>query len=221
MILQRPEASPRMGEGTQPSGILNDGGGVGVRAPPSRRRGEELQVGPDDHRPTTVRLRPFTGTDAAWYAITTQDPEIQRFTSERDDLTAAMVEQAINESAADPDREALLICGRDDDDRLGHIAIQRSGPSADLSYWVAPEARGHGVATRAIILACCRLQDHSDVRLVTLWAMADNVGSRRAAERAGFKITGLGHRRLRDRMILAADYERQLTHPAGPPGPIP
>lgn len=75
---------------------------------------------------------------------------------------------------------------------VGHVFVNL-GPShrATVGYWLLPEARGKGLATRA-------------VRLVSRWALRDlglarlglltepsNVDSQRLAERAGFQREGV------------------------------
>jgi RimJ/RimL family protein N-acetyltransferase len=72
-----------------------------------------------------------------------------------------------------------------DDPEVGHV-----------SYWVAAPAQGRGVATRAVRL----LVDWAarcGMRQVRLWAKADNTGSRRVAERAGFRPDGTGQQTVR------------------------
>lgn len=158
-----------------------------------------------------VRLRRYTPSDASWYAETARDPEIQRFTSDASDLSAEAVERAITSSEADPNREAFLICGADDSDRLGNFAIELADGVAELSYWVAPDARGHGIATSAIELGCAWLESHSEAQRAVLWAVSDNVASRKSAERAGFRLTRLSKRQLRGRTVQAAEYEMPLS----------
>ncbi|HZZ97701.1 MAG TPA: GNAT family protein [Jatrophihabitantaceae bacterium] len=156
------------------------------------------------------RYRRYTGDDAQWYAHVSRDPEIQQFTTDPPDLTADAVRAAIAASRDDPRREAFLICGASDTDRLGNLAIELCGDEAELSYWVAPGARGRGVATRAIGFACRWVADHADAARVVLWAHVDNAASRRAAERAGFTLVGLGTRQLGPRVVPCANYQLTL-----------
>jgi len=78
------------------------------------------------------------------------------------------------------------------DECLGHVFVNLTAERrGSVGYWLLPEARGKGIATRA-------------VRLVSRWALHDvglgrlglltepsNVGSLRVAERSGFKREGL------------------------------
>lgn len=77
---------------------------------------------------------------------------------------------------------------------VGSIGVRWAEPDqgvAEVGYWVAPQARGRGLCTRA-------------VRLVSRWAIADrrierlqlradeqNAASRRVAENAGFTQEGI------------------------------
>jgi RimJ/RimL family protein N-acetyltransferase len=87
----------------------------------------------------------------------------------------------------------LAIRDRDSGELLGAVgmrAFREDRASVEVGYWVAPAARGKGAAPRA-------------VRLMTDWALANlplrridlpldhrNEGSRRVAEKSGFKPTG-------------------------------
>ena len=55
-----------------------------------------------------------------------------------------------------------------------------------MSYWVAAEARGRGGARAALGLLAIEASEHLGLRELRLWTHADNIPSRRAAERAGF-----------------------------------
>jgi RimJ/RimL family protein N-acetyltransferase len=90
---------------------------------------------------------------------------------------------------------------------IGLHGVERPGRAA-VGYWLAPGARGRGLATRA-------------VRLITAWAFADpalvrlelmtlvgNDASGRVALRAGFRLEGILHRYLpfRETLVDAVMY---------------
>ncbi|MDP9436421.1 MAG: GNAT family N-acetyltransferase [Actinomycetota bacterium] len=105
---------------------------------------------------------------------------------------------------------------------VGYVALIPRGPRAapELGWWTAPSARGRGVAGRAARLVAdwastlgwTRVEAHVDV---------DNLGSQRAASKAGMSREGLlraaGHDRegrARDLVLFARVIE---TLPDGAP----
>jgi len=63
--------------------------------------------------------------------------------------------------------------------------------TAEVSYFVRVSARGRGVATREVRLIARWEFDELGVERLELRAHADNVASRRVAERAGFTFEGV------------------------------
>jgi RimJ/RimL family protein N-acetyltransferase len=63
-------------------------------------------------------------------------------------------------------------------------SIELSGST--IGYWVAPSARGRGVATRALRL----LVDWAPARPLRLTTHPANLASQRVAEKAGFRRVG-------------------------------
>jgi RimJ/RimL family protein N-acetyltransferase len=108
-----------------------------------------LDDGVDDG---VVRLREWADGDAGWYAESVRDPLIQRFTTDSPTLDAAQVLAAIVGLRAADDAEGFVICDSATGQRLGNIALSHDGQTGEVSYWVAAEGRGRGVATRALAL---------------------------------------------------------------------
>jgi ribosomal-protein-alanine N-acetyltransferase len=133
-----------------------------------------------------VTLRAWSVADADWYADSVRDPEVQRFTTDPPTLTAADVAAAITALPDQPEQVAHLVADAVTGERLGNIALTCRDGVGDVSYWVAADARGRGVATRALtLLADARAQlGLSELRL---WTHAANTASQRVAERAGFE----------------------------------
>ncbi len=161
-----------------------------------------------------VRLRDWCDDDAEWYAVSIDDPEIQRFTSEPETLTAAEVQAGISDLHQREDAAGFVVCAAADGERWGNIAISHDGSSADLSYWLAATARGHGAATRAVRLVCTWAAETFAVREIRLWTHADNAASQRVAVRAGFRHEPArdGERTVRGRPWPTTAYV--LTLPA-------
>ncbi|SEK52442.1 GNAT family N-acetyltransferase [Streptacidiphilus jiangxiensis] len=133
-----------------------------------------------------VRLRIWAASDAGWYAESVRESLIQRFTTDPPTLDAAEVRMAIVRMRASVDREGLLVADAVTGERLGNIALRHDGQSGEVSYWVAAEARGRGVATRAVGLFTTWAFRETGVRELWLRAHRDNVASQRVAVRAGF-----------------------------------
>jgi RimJ/RimL family protein N-acetyltransferase len=62
---------------------------------------------------------------------------------------------------------------------------------AAVGYWLAPEARGRGVATRAVRLIARWAFEDLEVARLELTCSPDNHASQRVAERCGFTRQGL------------------------------
>lgn len=146
-----------------------------------------------------VTLRAKRPEDADAITAACQDPEIPRWTLVPSQYTRAHAVEWITQSAADP-RSADFLATDADDRLLGSFAvmeIDRKRDYGEIGYWVAAEARGRGVATRAVLL----LRDWAAAALglseLEILADPENLGSRRVAERAGF--TEIGERRANPR----------------------
>jgi RimJ/RimL family protein N-acetyltransferase len=106
---------------------------------------------------------------------------------------------------ADPATDALL----------GTVSLMRLHEgTAEVGYWSHPDARGRGVMTEAVRMACRHAvidPDDGGLGLHRLYASAaaDNVASRRVLERAGFTLVGIERRSVlvRDGMHDGATYE--------------
>jgi RimJ/RimL family protein N-acetyltransferase len=60
-----------------------------------------------------------------------------------------------------------------------------------VGYWLAPAARGRGVASRAVRLLTGWAFDVLQLQRLELTCGPDNIGSQRVAERTGFTREGL------------------------------
>ncbi len=142
-----------------------------------------------------VTLRPWRPGDAEAVLLACQDPLIARFVPIPQPYTDAdarrFVEVRRREWGADDERSFAIV-----DPATDHLlgAIARHGPvghRATFGYWLAPEARGRGVATRALRLVVdWTLATTGAIRL-DLWTDLENEASGRVAERAGFEREGI------------------------------
>jgi RimJ/RimL family protein N-acetyltransferase len=143
-----------------------------------------------------VLLRAWRRSDVAAAHRATLDPLIPRFTrvpeanTERN-VRAYLLEQEPRRRAGE--EIAFAIADARDEQLLGAIALGRfSWPDAraEIGYWLAPWARGRGIASRAVrLLARWALVDVGLARL-ELRTDAENAASQRVAERCGFVREG-------------------------------
>jgi RimJ/RimL family protein N-acetyltransferase len=144
-----------------------------------------------------VVLRAPAAADVPAVLEACQDPDIQHFTFVPAPYEEEHARGWVARSAAaraDGSALALVVAAASEPARLlGTIGIVRPDWDhrvAELGYWVAPWARGRGVAARAVgLLAPWTIHELGFAR-VTLHIDADNTASRRVAERAGFTYEG-------------------------------
>jgi RimJ/RimL family protein N-acetyltransferase len=135
-----------------------------------------------------VRLRAFEESDAPAIVAACQDPEIPRWTAVPSPYTEA---DALAWLESD-EEETFAIVDRTSDELLGSIGVRFfDGGVADVGYWVKREARGRGVATRALGLVSRWAFVEREVGRFQLRAEPDNVASQRVAEKAGFVREGV------------------------------
>ena len=97
---------------------------------------------------------------------------------------------------------------------IGHAWVNLSDSvagSAGMGYWLLPQARGRGLATRAVrLLSGWAFYDLGLTRL-RIFAEPENERSQRVAERCGFKRVGvrLEHGEIDGRAIDQVEYVRE------------
>ena len=136
-----------------------------------------------------LALRPFTEADVPAIAAACQDPEIPRWTSvpspygEED--ARAFVRGLGNE-------RSFAVVDSETDELVGSVGFWLEDHGrAGFGYWTRKEARGRGVASRALrLLAGWAAREHGLARLQLMVEPA-NMASIRVAEKAGFRREGL------------------------------
>lgn len=135
-----------------------------------------------------VLLRPFTEKDVPAIVAACQDPEIPRWTS----VPSPYTEEHARAWLESTEEETFAIVDQSSDEVLGSIGVRYFDAGiGEVGYWVKREARGRGIATRAL-------------ELITHWALVDkglgrfqlradvaNEASQRVAEKAGFVREGV------------------------------
>jgi RimJ/RimL family protein N-acetyltransferase len=138
-------------------------------------------------------LRPATPADADAITAACQDPEIPRWTNVPSPYTRDDAERfvAYSADAAAAGREIHLLVVGDDGTLLGCVGMTGlDGPRVEVGYWVAAEARGRGIAPRAVELLLEWARREHGVTRVDLCAHPENAPSQRVARKAGFRTTG-------------------------------
>jgi RimJ/RimL family protein N-acetyltransferase len=145
---------------------------------------------------TRVRLDLLSADHVAALDALAQDPDVQRNTYVPSpppaDFGTTWLE-SYERAREEGTREGFAIVDAEDGSFLGiavAVRIDEEANEAELGYIVAPEARGRGAATEAL-------------RQLTEWGFArgferlelrgdaDNVASRRVAERCGYTLEGI------------------------------
>jgi RimJ/RimL family protein N-acetyltransferase len=145
-----------------------------------------------------VRLRPWRLDDVPAVAAACGEREIARWLdaipqpyTEADARTYIEgTMQAWREGVGAPfaivDRESGVLLGS-----IGLRVHDLAHGVCEVGYWVGKEARGRGVATRAVRLLAAWALDALGAERLQLRAEAKNVASQRVAERAGFRREGV------------------------------
>lgn len=143
-----------------------------------------------------ISLRPWRASDAPAVFAACQDPEIPRFVPVPQPYSEADAEWFVRTSAAESvvgPSAHFAVADATTDVLLG--AISRHARPAErraaVGYWLAPEARGQGFATRAVrLLVDWTFETTSLIRL-ELYTDVANERSGRVALRAGFESEGV------------------------------
>lgn len=143
-----------------------------------------------------IRLRLRTDADNPAIVAACRDPDIVRFTRVPDSYDETTAAEWAAESKRQ--REAgtglhLVVADIDGDALLGSIGL-RVAPGegrCDLGYWLAPQARGRGVMTRAVRLLSRWAFETLPVERIEITIEPANTASRAVAERAGYTFEGV------------------------------
>lgn len=191
-------------------------------------------IAPVRLRAGAVVLRAPSLRDVPAVTAACQDPEVARWTTVPSPYTAAdaahWVTGLSDAQWADGTGATWLVTDPGDHAVLGACSltgISRHHARAEVGYWVAAPARGGGVATAAVRLACRWAFGQAGLVRVDWRALVPNHASRRVAERCGFTVEGtlrsaVVHRgERRDEWFggLLAGELRDAPAPSGPTRP--
>jgi RimJ/RimL family protein N-acetyltransferase len=147
---------------------------------------------------TTERLvlRVPAETDAEAIERACQDPEIPRWTFVPSPYRRADAEAFFARSAEELEAGKsvhVLAVDAQDDRLLGSFSVMEldlEPGHGEIGYWVAAEARGRGIATRAVRLLAEWAREELGLTKIDVLPHKENAPSRRVAEKAGFRDTG-------------------------------
>ncbi|MFQ5555578.1 MAG: GNAT family N-acetyltransferase [Acidimicrobiia bacterium] len=168
-----------------------------------------------------VTLRPWRPDEASWY-VSARDDAVLRWTREPDTMTTEQCAAQISRTQGSDRHGSFAIVDCDSGQLVGNVGITVHHQSVELSYWVAAEARGRGIAAAALAAAAEWAAAALDRPLLELDTHPDNLASQSVARRAGF--VAAGRRPARDDCGdvdgMVAHFERRAL-PAEAEGSMP
>ena len=150
-----------------------------------------------DLRDEAVRLRLPAERDVDAITDACQDPEIPRFTRVTSPYGRGDALEYVSRTTSawhDGTSAGFVIADAGNDTVLGSIGVMRLDDTrvvAEVGYWVARDARGHGVATRSVGLASRWALRELGIARLELMTRVENAASQGVAERAGFTREGV------------------------------
>ena len=144
-----------------------------------------------------IRLERFASRHLDGVAALGRDPDVQRYTfvpSPWEDGFERTWLERYDEGWDDGTRAGFAIVDADNGRFLGLallVRIDRAGREAEAGYVVAPQARGRGIAARAVRLLSEWAFGELGLLRIELRITAENTASVRVAERSGFVREGV------------------------------
>lgn len=141
-------------------------------------------------------LRPWRQSDAPAVAAAANNPRIAANLRNAFPFpyTLADAEWYVNDCAAQGEERQLTRAIIIEGEAAGSIGVFRKDDvyekSAELGYWLAEAHWGRGVMTEAVRRICREAFDRFDILRIYAEPFADNLGSRRVLEKAGFTCEG-------------------------------
>ncbi|MGV0434319.1 GNAT family N-acetyltransferase [Corynebacterium ureicelerivorans] len=138
-----------------------------------------------------TRLRPLSELDADAYAAGTKDEAVRRFGHlPESDYTPESVRRMIRDEVAEGLSSGTLAVLALADAETGRfvgslVLFDVSSETAEVGFWIHPDARGAGHARRGLELAS-RFARNSGLRTLTARTLLENKASQRCLTSAGF-----------------------------------
>lgn len=139
----------------------------------------------------SVRLRPMIHADAAVYADGTRDAAVRTYAhlpapEYTRESVVEMIDGVIGQGLADGDLAVLTIADARTNRFVGSLVLFDVTPeTAEVGFWLHPEARGAGRTGAALTLAA-QFARQSGLSRLTARTVVDNIPSQRVLTTAGF-----------------------------------
>jgi RimJ/RimL family protein N-acetyltransferase len=158
-----------------------------------------------------IEIRELTREDAPWFCRGMHDLAVIRHAGMHP-LGEAEVRERISTPRAGVHERAIVDGGRP----LGVamlFAIVGHEQRAEAGFWLLPEGRGRGAATRGLQLICAWGAEELGLRRYDAFSDIDNPAAHAVLERAGFAREGLmrGRHARGDRRVDAVVFGRCLS----------
>jgi [ribosomal protein S5]-alanine N-acetyltransferase len=140
-----------------------------------------------------IGIRELTPDDAPWFSRGMHDPAVIRHAGMHA-LDEAEMRERISTPRAGVHERAIV----DGDEPLGVVllfAVVLHEQRAEAGFWLLPEARGRGAATRGLELVCAWGAEELGLQRYDAFSDVDNPAAHAVLERAGFSREGLMHGR--------------------------
>lgn len=143
-----------------------------------------------------VRIRKWELTDAKDLAAALSNKKVQD--NLRDGLPYPYIEQDgkdfISAMLAADENDTFAFAITADGKVIGSIGAFRQGnihrQTVEVGYYIAEEYWGKGIMTEAVKLLCEYVFSHTDIIRIYAEPFANNIGSQRVLEKAGFQYEG-------------------------------
>jgi RimJ/RimL family protein N-acetyltransferase len=142
-----------------------------------------------------LHLRPFQDSDVPDLVRICSDPEIPRWTPLPERYTEQDAVTWVSETAPQMwtagTGTPFAVCDSTTGALLAHVGLYRvAGRAAEIGFWCGADARGRGVTSDAVGVACRWGFEALDLERIGWVAGVGNWPSRRIAERNGFTFEG-------------------------------
>ena len=161
-----------------------------------------------------IRLRLIADADIPAIVAAVQDADIPRYTRVPEpygESEARLWQRTAAAGLATGTDLATVVVDEADGALLGSAGLHNLDPESgrcSAGYWVAAEARGRGVAVRALRLISRYAFEQLGVERIEVWIEPENEPSRRVTEAAGFHREGL----LRSFMEVGGERRDMLMY---------